>query len=131
MARPRPYRTKYVAKLRTPPDSWQPDWLSRMDQRYRNLAIVRERLASLEADLSAADPEQLSFIQRRLANHLIWADTMAEELERQFARGEAIDVAVFANLVGILTRLGDKLGLKRAQRNVEHLRLEAQEAGLL
>ena len=115
--RPRPYRTKYQAKLKAPPESWSPDWLSKMDQRFRHLALVRGRLEMLEADLSAGDPESLSWIQRRLCNHLVWSDVMLEEIERRFVRGEEIDTGQFAGLLAVLVRLADKLGLKRKIRD--------------
>ena len=71
----------------------------------------------LEADLSAGDPESLSWIQRRLCNHLVWSDVMLEEIERRFVRGEEIDTGQFAGLLAVLVRLADKLGLKRKIRD--------------
>jgi hypothetical protein len=122
MAVPRPYRTKYVAKLRSPPDQWSPDWLQRMDARFKSMALVRAHLAELESDLSAGDPSRLSWAQRRLANHLVWADTFLEDLERKFARGEQIDTGDWASLLGALSRTARLLGIERRQREVQGIR---------
>jgi hypothetical protein len=129
---PRPHRGRYVAKLRTPPDSWHPDWLLRMDQRFRHLAVVRARLATLESDLSAGEAERLSFAQRRLANHAVWADTMLEELERRFARGDEIDFMAFATVLNTLNRVLRTLGIQRRAKELpslaEVLQIRAPEA---
>jgi hypothetical protein len=122
MAVPRPYRTKYVAKLRAPPDQWSPDWLQRMDARFKAMALVRAHLAELESDLSAGDPTRLSWTQRRLANHLVWADTFLEDLERKFARGEDVDIGNWASLLGALNRTARLLGITRRQREIRGIR---------
>jgi hypothetical protein len=118
MPAPISHRSRHVAKLRRPPDRWHPLWLERMDLRFKNLAIVRQQLAALEDDLGAGEPDRLSWVQRRLANHLVWADTMAEDLERRFAAGEVIDTSQFAALASVIARLSGMLGIERRAKNV-------------
>jgi hypothetical protein len=93
-----------------------------MDQRFRHLAVVRARLAELEDDLSAGEPERLSFLQRRLCNHIIWCDAMAEELERRFTRGEQIELSQFAYVVSVMNQLSRTVGIARRAKEVKGIR---------
>jgi hypothetical protein len=121
MAVPRPYRTRRYAKLRTPPEQWTPDWLDLMDGRIKALAYVKDDLTALINDLSAGDPARLSWAQRSLAGHSVWAHTMLGNMERQFARGEDIDIGRFAQLLGVFNRISVTLGIQRRQRKLPKL----------
>jgi len=116
MPAPRPHRERGYAKLRTPPEKWTPDWLELMDARFKAMAFVKANLEELENDLSAGDPSQLSWTQRSLAGHSVWAHTMLEDLERKFARGEEVAIGEWAQLLGVFNRISNTLGLKRVTR---------------
>jgi hypothetical protein len=121
MPAPRPYRERGYAKLRTPPEKWTPDWLELMDARFKAMAFVKANLEELENDLSAGDPSRLSWAQHSLAGHSVWAHTILENMERQFARGEDIDVGRFAQLLGVFNRISVTLGIQRRQRKIPKL----------
>jgi hypothetical protein len=113
--------SNYIHKLRAPPEEWTPDWLERMNRNYRAVRLLHERLAVLEGDLSAGEPERLSWLERRLANHCIWCDAALEGLERRFARGEDVDLGQWSSILGTYTRLAKTLGLQRRAKEVPRL----------
>jgi hypothetical protein len=114
-------KTNYVKKARQPPQVWSPDWLDHMNRNFKSVRTLHERLGVLENDLSGGEPESLSWLQRRLANHCVWADAALEKIELQFARGDPVDLSQWSGILGTFTRLSRTLGLHRKPRDVTSL----------
>jgi hypothetical protein len=111
-------RGRYFPKLKAPPDEFVPDWLDLMDQRPKSMRVLRERVATLENDLSGGEPATLSWFQKRLALHAVWLDCVLERLEADLLRGTPLDVAKWAALTGTLSRIARVLGVERQSKDV-------------
>jgi hypothetical protein len=111
-------RGVYTPKLKEPPDDFVPDWLDLMDQRPKSMRVLRERVATLENDLSGGEPTKLSWFQKRLALHAVWLDCVLERLEADLVRGAPLDVAKWAALTGTLSRIARVLGVERQAKDV-------------
>jgi hypothetical protein len=113
--------SNYVAKLRSPPETWTPDWLERMNRNFKSVRLLHERLAVLEDDISAGEPDRLSWLERRRASHCVWCDAVLEDLERRFARGEDVDVGQWSSILGTFNRMAAAIGVKRALKQLPSL----------
>lgn len=108
--------TKLLATL---PDSYEANWLDRLDKRTKVARAVLARIAELESDAGGAD--SLSAARRSLIRHAAWLDAVVESHELRLAAGEPIDVGALTQSLNSLIGLFRMLGLERKARRTETL----------
>jgi hypothetical protein len=86
------------------------------DQRLAVARRYRDLIAMIVADLGGL--ELCSEAKLQLIRRFAAIAVMAEDIEAQLARGERIDVAQHTALSSTLVRLGQRIGLRRAAKNV-------------
>ncbi|WFM70987.1 hypothetical protein [Halomonas sp. CKK8] len=93
------------------PDTYSPDWLTKLDGRTRVAQIVNERLYALEQDLGGY--ERLSYQRRSLAKRAVWMEAIIEKQEAALARDQEVDLGKLAQAVNTLMGILRTLGLDR------------------
>jgi hypothetical protein len=86
------------------------DGRSIIARRYRDIT------AAILADQSGAD--QCSEARKQLIRRFAAAAVLAEQMESRLANGEKIDISEHALLSSTLTRLAQRIGIDRRQRDV-------------
>lgn len=112
-------RGKSTKLLATLPDSYEANWLDRLDKRTKVARAVLSRIAELESDAGGA--ENLSAARRSLIRHAAWLDAVVESHELRLGAGEQIDVGALTQSLNSLIGLFRMLGLERKPRRTESL----------
>ncbi|WFM71822.1 hypothetical protein [Halomonas sp. CKK8] len=110
-------QAKFMAvKQADVPDTYSPDWLTKLDGRTRVAQIVNERLYALEQDLGGH--ERLSYQRRSLAKRAVWMEAIIEKQEAALARDQEVDLGKLAQAVNTLMGILRTLGLDRQTLDV-------------
>ena len=108
-----------VVKPTTIDGPYKDDFLNDVDRRSTDIKIIERNLARLTSDLGGL--ANLSFQQRSLSRHAIFADFLAEKKERALLNGEPFDEGSYLLVLNCLSGLMSKLGLKRQARKIVSL----------
>lgn len=113
----RPDRARAVASI---PDTFDPQWIARLDKRTALSREVLGRVAAIESDLGGAD--RLSHTTRSLIRRAVWVELLIETNEDRLATGGSIDLGGYTQTLNTYLGLCRALGLERRQRPAKRLR---------
>jgi len=106
-----------MAKLKAPPDKFEPQWLASLDGRTAIAQEMRRRFDEVSADLGG----DLSYLTRSLVSRYLWQEFWIQTQEQALAEGQQIDIGRYTQAVNAASGLAAKLGLERRQREVPNL----------
>lgn len=112
--------------LETPPSEYRAGWLESLDHRTQIAQEMRGRFLALAADLGGLD--NLSYLQRSLAERLLWIEHSLAQAEQAIANGQPFDVGTHTQAVNTLIGIANKLGIQRQAKPLSLKDVLEQEA---
>ncbi len=106
--------------LVTIPGCWQPDFVERLDRRFKIAHAVRDRIAAIESDIGGRDT--LSYARRCLVRRLVWLEAVVETFEQRLAAGQTVDMGQYTQALNTLLGLLRSVGWERKPQNLRTLR---------
>lgn len=108
--------TKYL----TLPE-WVDDFLDLIDSRSRLALKLNRRLELLEWDVSAGDPDRLSYIQRSMIRRALWLEARLELDEARILTDNPVSAGSHSTLLNSLTNVYRLLGVNPKIKRVPTL----------
>lgn len=106
--------------LTTIPDSYEANFVDRLDRRTRLARVVTERINAIETDLGGADG--LTHARKSLVRRATWLECVVETYEQNLAAGNMIDLGAYTQSINSLLGLYRLLGMERKAKPVKRLR---------
>lgn len=106
-----------MAKLKAPPEKFEPQWLAALDGRTAIAQEMRRRFDEVSADLGG----DLSYLTRSLVSRYLWQEFWIQQQEQHLAEGKEVDIGKYTQAVNAASGLAAKLGLGRKARDVPNL----------
>ncbi len=118
-----------TSKMKTQP-KWSHKWLTHIDARSELGYALKQRLQALEHDVSAGEPERLTYAQRSLIRRALWLEVRLETDEVKIVTGDPIPAGSHSTLLNALTAVYRTLGVEPKARPVKSLKeyIDEQEA---
>ena len=110
-----------TGKMKTQP-KWSHKWLTHIDVRSELGYALKQRLMALEHDVSAGQPERLTYAQRSLIRRALWLEVRLETDEVKIVTGDPIAAGSHSTLLNALTAVYRTLGVEPKARPVKSLK---------
>lgn len=95
---------------------WSNGCLSHIDGRSELAYALRQRQEALEHDVSAGEPDRLTYGQRSLIQRALWLEARLEHDEALLITGEPIAAGSHSTLLNCLVAIYRTLGIDRKSK---------------
>ena len=107
-------------KMKSQP-KWSHKWLTHIDARSELGYALKQRLMALEHDVSAGEPDRLTYAQRSLIRRALWLEVRLETDEVKIVTGDPISAGSHSTLLNALTAVYRTLGVEPKAKKVPSL----------